>query len=530
MIRKILKQNKVFFSIIVTFLLFFSLILYLGVNRIYESESKWQHGISAERLLSAKTVAQSFIAELQHHLLFLRELSSIRKYVSSNFTSEIYRTEVQNALFNLAKVSKEIYLIRIIDLSGRESVRIENFRDNAPVIVSPFHLQNVKHRDEFQEALKLVDKGMYFSPVDVFFLSEQAEKVYLPVINIAASLFDPQNNRKGMLIMTFDVSKIFQLVPENISIHTEEGNVMSKNPDGHVDFKKSTLRFPFREGRIELSDTQTIHYSSIDSIPGKRLVVALHHQHPGLREALRNLVLLAAILLAIFFCIIFAVSYIDISRVNEKNRAQKALIHSLVELTDWRDPETGHHLERTKGYSLELARQLQKNHKYRKIITQDFLEDISDAAPLHDVGKVGIKDSILLKEGSLTDKEFEEMKMHVSIGKQVLQDIVARYKITPSYIMMAKSIASYHHEKYNGKGYVEGLKKGEIPIEARIFALADVYDALRSKRPYKDEMTHVEASRIIKSESGEQFDPDIVEAFIRGEKEFLAISEQLDQY
>jgi response regulator RpfG family c-di-GMP phosphodiesterase len=194
-------------------------------------------------------------------------------------------------------------------------------------------------------------------------------------------------------------------------------------------------------------------------------------------------------------------------------------------MTDWRDHETGSHLQRTKNYSKELAKRLRKNKKHRKIITSRFIKDIFDTAPLHDIGKVGIKDSILLKAGKLTDEEFEEMKKHVLIGKQVIQDIIDKFNIKESFMMTAKNIAASHHEKYNGNGYPQGLKGDAIPLEARIFALADVYDALRSKRPYKDEIPHSEVVGIIRSEGAEHFDPDVVEAFLKCAKKFLEISE-----
>jgi len=253
--------------------------------------------------------------------------------------------------------------------------------------------------------------------------------------------------------------------------------------------------------------------------------VAIHHNHIGLKSGLHKLISLSAILLAVFLCLIGGISYINLSRFQDKNRAQRALISSLVELTDWRDPETGHHLMRTKNYSKALAKQLRKNPKYRKAITTKFIKNVFDTASLHDIGKVGIKDSILLKPGKLTTEEFEEMKKHVLIGRQVIQDIIDKFDIKESFIMTARNIAAFHHEKYNGSGYLEGLKGQAIPLEARIFALADVYDALWSKRPYKDEMTHAQVVKMIQPEGGEHFDPDVVDAFLVIGDKFVEISE-----
>jgi len=226
-----------------------------------------------------------------------------------------------------------------------------------------------------------------------------------------------------------------------------------------------------------------------------------------------------------FLCLIGGISYINLSRLQEKNRAQRALIASLVELTDWRDQETGQHLMRTKHYSKALAKQLRKNPKYRKEITTKFIKDVFDTAPLHDIGKVGIKDPILLKPGKLTNEEFEEMKKHVLIGRQVIQDAIDKFDIQESFMMTARNIAAFHHERYDGSGYLEALKGPAIPLEARIFALADVYDALRSKRPYKNEMPHSQVVEMIQPESGKHFDPDVVEAFLKLGDKFIEISE-----
>lgn len=166
---------------------------------------------------------------------------------------------------------------------------------------------------------------------------------------------------------------------------------------------------------------------------------------------------------------------------------------------------------------------MRKNKKYRKLITSEFVEDISDAAPLHDIGKVGIRDSILLKKSKLTQEEYEEMKEHVHIGKQILQDTIDKFKLKQPFLILGRNICAYHHEKYDGKGYLEGLKRQKIPLEARIFALCDTYDAIRSKRSYKDALSHEEAVRRIVSDTNTHFDPDIVDAFSKIENEFAKI-------
>ncbi len=153
------------------------------------------------------------------------------------------------------------------------------------------------------------------------------------------------------------------------------------------------------------------------------------------------------------------------------------------------------------------------------MMTDDFLENLAEAAPLHDIGKVGVPDSILLKPGKLTDEEFEEMKEHTLSGSDIIRNAIDKFKLNQPFLNMSLNICNYHHEKYNGKGYL-GLKGEQIPLEARIFAICDAYDALRSERPYKSASPHEEAVEKIKEDSGTHFDPDIVNAFLRCEEVF----------
>lgn len=317
--------------------------------------------------------------------------------------------------------------------------------------------------------------------------------------------------------------KVLELLPENIFIQTGDGNILSLRPDGALSIRKSPYIFQDSSGWLYLSEVETIHYSTVEFLPGNTFILAIYHSHPLLKAALQRLLFVSVLLLASFLCLIMIIGYLNAIRFRETIDAQKAIIFSLARLTERRDPETGLHLERTKNYAVALAKQLRKDKKYRKLITLEFIEDLSDAAPLHDIGKVGICDAILLKEAMLTHEEYEEMKEHVRIGKEVLLDAIDKFKLKQPFLLLGKNICAYHHEKYDGKGYLEGLKGQEIPLEARIFALCDTYDAIRSKRPYKDALTHEEAVRRIVSDSGKHFDPDIVDAFSKIENEFAQI-------
>jgi adenylate cyclase len=211
-------------------------------------------------------------------------------------------------------------------------------------------------------------------------------------------------------------------------------------------------------------------------------------------------------------------------------QAQDATILSLTALAETRDPETGGHIRRTREYVLVLARGLAQKAKFRRQLDQETIELLYKSAPLHDIGKVGIADSILLKPGNLSAEEFNEMKRHTLLGAKTLAEAerLSLDKSDRSFLGVAREIALSHHEKWDGTGYPQGLKGDEIPLGGRLMALADVYDALVTKRVYKDAMSHEEALKIILDGRGSHFDPDVVDAFLESGEEFREISTRYD--
>lgn len=203
------------------------------------------------------------------------------------------------------------------------------------------------------------------------------------------------------------------------------------------------------------------------------------------------------------------------------------LIFSLAKLAEMRDPETGAHLERMREYARILAQQLSTTPNYADVIDADYVRTIFLTSPLHDIGKVGIPDRVLLKPGRLTPDEFEVMKQHVLIGSQTLEAALSA-QASAEYLRFGREIVLSHHEKFDGSGYPFGLSGSKIPLCGRIVALADVYDALTTKRVYKDAFSHEKARAIIVEGAGAHFDPDVVDAFLHCEEEFVSIREQLD--
>lgn len=196
-------------------------------------------------------------------------------------------------------------------------------------------------------------------------------------------------------------------------------------------------------------------------------------------------------------------------------------IFALAKLAESRDSDTGAHLERVQQYCRCLAQQLASCERYSSVIDSDFVRLIFQTSPLHDIGKVGIPDAILLKPGRLDTTEFEIMKSHTKIGAETLGAALEKFPGV-SFLTMARDIAATHHERFDGGGYPNGLSGQDIPLCGRIIALADVYDALTSKRVYKPAFTHEAAKDIVLEGSGLHFDPDVVNAFLAREEQFLA--------
>ncbi|MFW5798427.1 MAG: response regulator [Planctomycetota bacterium] len=202
--------------------------------------------------------------------------------------------------------------------------------------------------------------------------------------------------------------------------------------------------------------------------------------------------------------------------------SREMVIFSMAKLAESRDPETGSHLERVREYSRRLSEQLRQEGKFPETVTPGFVRMIHLTAPLHDIGKVGIPDCVLLKPGRLDDHEFGIMKTHAAIGARTLQAALKEYP-EAEFLRMAVDIAWCHHEKVDGNGYPRRLAGEAIPLCARIFALADVYDALVSKRVYKEAFSHDVALGIIRDGSGTHFDPTLVDSFMACNKDMLKI-------
>jgi putative two-component system response regulator len=202
-------------------------------------------------------------------------------------------------------------------------------------------------------------------------------------------------------------------------------------------------------------------------------------------------------------------------------------LFALAKLAEARDWETGAHLERMRNYCRILAHDLSQQPEYAGEVNAEYVRLIYQTSPLHDIGKVGIPDSVLLKPGRLSDEEFAIMKQHTLIGARTLHAALRQHP-QARFLRMARDIALTHHEHFDGTGYPRKKGGRDIPLCGRITALADVYDALTSKRVYKDALTHEIARAMILADAGRHFDPDVVEAFLRTEERFVQVRQRLD--
>lgn len=213
-----------------------------------------------------------------------------------------------------------------------------------------------------------------------------------------------------------------------------------------------------------------------------------------------------------------------IQRTSQLSELQDVAMVAMGALAESRDPETGNHIRRTQHYVKALAKELSKHDKYKAFLTPENITSLYKSAPLHDIGKVGIEDSILLKPGKLTYEEFEQMKLHTTYGRDAIAAAEKSMDIADNFLTFAKEIAYSHQEKWDGSGYPEALAGEDIPLSARLMAVADVYDALISKRVYKPAFSHEKAVNIITEGRGNHFEPLLVDCFLTIADEFNQIA------
>ncbi len=331
----------------------------------------------------------------------------------------------------------------------------------------------------------LSDQNLYFAKdgIEAFEVIDKIPDIDLMILDINM----PRMNGFEVLEIMRNNSKYSKIVTLILTNHDELENEIKGLSLGAVDYIRKPLNIESLRKRIDI-------HSRL-----KQATKLLEENNSILEETVKE-------------------------RTSEIALTRSITIHALIGLLEIRDIESGNHTIRTQYFIKAICEELAKKDRYKDILTEEYILEIFETAPLHDIGKVGVPDNILLKPGKLTPEEYEKMKLHVIYGVNAI--MADSYQFIPSFIKTAIDIIGGHHEQYNGNGYPKGLKGEEIPLAGRLMAFADVYDALINKRIYKEAFPHEVAMNMILERSGTQFDPEIVEAFVACEDRIIEIAAQ----
>ena len=284
--------------------------------------------------------------------------------------------------------------------------------------------------------------------------------------------------------------------------------------------------------------TLILYYGSI-----LYLVITRHNRLPrGKILGILSFIVIVGMILAVQMCfpevlltalcptMLLLGIYIDFENpyIRKVTLQHNEMIDGFATMVESRDTETGGHIKRTRAYVDLMLDKMRHDRRYRAVLNRDYLENVSNAAPLHDIGKISTPDDILQKPGKLTDEEFEVMKQHAAAGGEIILHALRDFS-NPEFRQIAYEVARYHHEKYNGRGYPEGLKGEEIPMHSRIMAIADVFDAVSQRRCYRDALPVEECFSIIERGSGTDFDPDIARIFLSARDEVVGLMKTHDK-
>jgi hypothetical protein len=361
------------------------------------------------------------------------------------------------------------------------------------------------------------------------------------VISVVRSINGNDGYTAGIIVVDINIGwlkeyiKSFELASGGYGMLLGQNMTLIIYPDAQYLGKQfSSLKGSYNEIEMELRRTADISAKHIKDTDGKKVIVFFRKVFNGWYVGsvtphftfYSDLYTAALILAFLWIALSLLVCYMLLRFSAKKMKAdeqvmdlQDALLKTMAEMINCRDNITGGHIERTQRLLIILVEAIEKSGIYQEESRHWNKKLLFQSCQLHDVGKVSIRDSILKKQGKLSEEEFEEMKQHTTFGEQLIEKIEMK-TIENDFLNYAKTFAASHHEKWNGTGYPRGLKENEIPLIGRIMAIADVYDALVSERSYKKSYTHEEAVRIIAESSGTHFDPPLVELFIENSWQF----------
>ena len=520
MYKKFLRENKrILFASIFLLFIFLFLILFSS-NRIYIREKNLVFNNEDVLLSTHSLTIKNYFSDISDDLNFLISNPVTLNYINSSYNSISAEQDLINLLSKFITANNRYDKITFLDNTGQEKLKLLCFnnqdkvvKDEQLIILDKSLVQNYWQQ--------INENKIFISTIETDPNSKTSKKIET---DIGSGLYNSKNEKTGLMIIKINLDRLSQLLPKNMFIQTEEGNLILSQYDESNISEINDYAFNSTNGILNVSKSLGVHFIKIEYLPKKFLTIASIHDHGSLINTLIILITTSSIFFIFLIILMLYWLFINFKRFKDLIGANKAIIFSLAQLAEFRDGGTGAHLSRTRKYTVILAQELSHNKKYKKIINNKFLEELDTASIMHDIGKVGTRDSILLKKSSLTPAEYEEIKKHVLIGSNIIENTLNEYKISQPIFAVGKNIIKYHHEKFDGSGYPCALKGEEIPLEARIFALVDAYDTIRSIRPYKKPEPHSVAIERILSDSNKHFDPEVVKAFMSCEKKFLEIS------
>ena len=494
-------------------------------------------------------------------------------------SSEVHKSELNALFLTLSGTHKTYDQIRLLSNEGMELARV-NYNSGKPAIIQSEALQDKSDRYYFQEAIKQPAGHVYVSRLDLNIEDGQVERPYKPVIRFAKAIRDETGAVQGVVVLNYlaeilldNYRAILSSVPGQRMLLNSDGYWLSNDVrakewgfmledeyafsrefptlwSGMKDLSEGVLEGD--QGRVNFFTLKPLAVKHQHEEPQWKMVVVNTDHKLGISFLYEHLAYLYPLLLAyplgsilLWFWAradsgreiaekeLLALNKLLEEKVKKRTveleATKDAAILSLATLAETRDNETGQHIRRTQHYMQILAKELRQYPEFHDLLSDQSIQQIIKSAPLHDIGKVGIPDSILLKAGKLSDDEMQVMKTHTTLGSDAIEEAINSLSSslaidgTGTYLHYARDIAHYHHERWDGKGYPKGLHGDSIPLHARMMALADVYDALVNERVYKEAFSREETEDIILNQSAGQFDPRVIEAFMNIKDQFWEI-------
>jgi len=501
-----IKNPRYFYSAIaITFCIFVLLILLTG-RQIYESEKQKLYDSKSTELNITRVNFEQRINEVELELRRLVNVMKLENLFEKPDTTTI-KSFVSDFLFD------HHYLTMILRNTDGSYLKIDS--PNAPKEYSNF--LNKSGEDLFN----LVPVNRETNNIVI---SKALKMLYLVK-------FLPNNigQEDKCILFFFSPELLLKYLPSSYALLMKgEGVQWIPASNGFPqDFKIPD--YTENQNIIKINDTQSVFYVPLRNNNTNYFLASLSDML-DVKNTLVYSTFFTLIFFSGFFSFIMVLIYLRNNQTAQLVETQKATVVCLANLAEFKDNETADHLERTRHYGTLLSNYLRHYPQFRSQINRDYLDNIGFASVLHDIGKVGVPDNILKKPGKLTDEEFEVIKQHPIYAKGVLKDLVNKYKVNDMFFNLGYNIAVYHHEKWDGSGYPEGLSGEEIPLEARIFSVCDVYDALRSERVYKKPFSHEKAMKIINEGKGSHFDPIVVDAVNACSEQFKKIHDTYDLF